>query len=120
MVIKELIDKVSVDTKSKDLLFKTMKSLPYVVKFISRSRILYIELYEDIDGDEFSNTFKQFLLSFVRLVCLPSDSLLREHGFFLKCLPSTIPDIIKIFDPKELRCVYIINAVVYLLNCCSF
>lgn len=88
---------------TKELLFKTMKSLPYIIKFISRSRMLYVELYENLDNDDFTRIFNDFLSSLVNLMCLPSDVLLREHGFFLKSLPSTISDIIKIFDQKQLR-----------------
>lgn len=103
-VIKELVDMASLDPLSKELLFKTMKSLPYIMKFISRSRMLYIELYDDIqtENDEFSQNFEKFLLSLVEMMSLSSDTLLREHGFFLKSLPSTINDIMKIFDHKQL------------------
>lgn len=80
--------------------------------------MLYVELYENLDKDEFTKIFNDFLSSLVNLMCLSSDVLLREHGFFLKSLPGTISDIIKIFDQKQLRFVIIIicNKAIHEIN----
>lgn len=101
-MIKELID-TKAEKLSKELLFKTMKSLPYIIKFISRSRMLYVELHDNLDNDEFTSIFKNFLENLVDMMKSLSDDFLREQGFFLKSLPNTIADIIKIFDQNKLR-----------------
>ncbi|XP_018575461.1 dedicator of cytokinesis protein 2 isoform X2 [Anoplophora glabripennis] len=86
-----------------DLVFKTMKALQYVMRFVSRSRILYMELYPDIDpDDEFVESLRDLLQSIIFMMSSNKDGLLREQGACLKYLPSTIPDILLVFDHREL------------------
>lgn len=54
-------------------------------------------------SDNFDACLRDLLNSIVVMMCSTTDSLLREQGACLKYLPSTIPDILKVFDPKELR-----------------
>lgn len=87
-----------------DLVFKTMKALQYVMRFVSRSRILYMELYPDVDpDDEFVESLRDLLHSIIFMMSSNKDGLLREQGACLKYLPSTIPDILLVFDHRELR-----------------
>lgn len=104
-MIKNLVDNaISIVSDAKDnILFKAMKSLQYVMRFVARSRLLYIELYPQEVGDEFNEDLKYFLHSIVTMMCQTSDALLREQGACLKYLPSTILDVLKVFDAKQLR-----------------
>ncbi|KAJ8931902.1 hypothetical protein NQ314_015171 [Rhamnusium bicolor] len=87
-----------------NLVFKTMKSLQYVMRFVSRSRILYMALYPEIDPeDEFEESLRDLLQSIIFMMSSNKDGLLREQGACLKYLPSTIPDILLVFDHRELR-----------------
>lgn len=74
------------------------------MRFVCRSRILYKELYPEEDPtDDFDDSLRGLLNDIVEMMWLSSDSLLREQGACLKYLPSTISDIIDVFDPKDLR-----------------
>lgn len=86
------------------LLFKTMKSLQYVMRFVAKSRILFMGLNEVTDlEDDFDDSLRQLLKNVIMLMSSSKDELLREQGACLKYLPSTIPDICRVFDNKELR-----------------
>lgn len=89
--------------KDKDLVFKTMKSLQYIMRFVVRSRLLYTELHEEQENDGFDECLNKLLNSIVCMMCHPSEKLLREQGACLKYLPSTIPDLLKVFSHKTLR-----------------
>lgn len=94
----------SLSNSKEQLLFRTMKCLQYIMRFVARSRTLYTELYpEDDSTDDFDYTLKELLRSIVVMQCNSSDLLLREQGACLKFLPSTIPDILSVFNAKELR-----------------
>ena len=71
-----------------------MKSLQYVVRFVSRSRLLMTLCpVEDIE-DDFEDNFRDLLQDITGMMSSPSDTILREQGACLKYLPSTIPDIL--------------------------
>ncbi|KAK9873197.1 hypothetical protein WA026_021430 [Henosepilachna vigintioctopunctata] len=101
---KIIIKPVHNISKTRDeLVFKTMKSLQYVLKFISRSRILYLEVNLEINpDDEFRQTLLELLYNIIRMMSSTQDSMLREQGACLKFLPSTINDILLVFNHKEL------------------
>lgn len=90
---------------NKDLVFKTMKSLQYIMKFIVKSRLLYTELYAEKDDHVFEITLGRLLSNIATMMCHTSDKLLREQGACLKYFPSTIPDILKIYSHKQLSLV---------------
>jgi dedicator of cytokinesis protein 1 len=80
-----------------------MKSLQYVIRFVSRSRTLMIELCAERDIEEdFEDSLRDLLQDITFMMSYTSDCILREQGACLKYLPSTIPDILLVFDPKEL------------------
>lgn len=92
------------NAKDTSLLFKTMKSLQYVMRFVSKSRLLFMALYPILDpDDDFDDSLRQLLRNIITMMSSNRDELLREQGACLKYLPSTIPDILLVFDNKELR-----------------
>lgn len=81
-----------------------MKSLQYIMRFVCRSRILFMDLYPEIDPtDDFEASIRELLKSIISMMCGTIDIFLREQGACLKYLPSTIQDILYVFDAKELR-----------------
>lgn len=108
-MLKEHIDnacKVQIDDDNKDnnnILYKAMKSLQYIIRFIVRSRVLFSELYDGKDKYEFEYSFRDLLNSIVKLMCNKSHCTLIVQGACLKYLPNTISDILLVFDAKKLR-----------------
>ncbi|KAJ9589857.1 hypothetical protein L9F63_017012, partial [Diploptera punctata] len=92
----------STDNQDKDLLLRTMKSLQYCMRFIVRSRQLFSELNEGKGQQQFELLLKQLLQSITGMMCYTTDSTLLVQGACLKYLPSTIPDILTVFDAKQL------------------
>ncbi|XP_072385409.1 dedicator of cytokinesis protein 2 isoform X1 [Diabrotica undecimpunctata] len=103
-VLKSIVGKASDDSLvSNSLIFKTMKCLQYFMKFIARSRILYKELYPEYDSeDDFEESMRDLLQNIIFMMSSSIEALIREQGACLKYLPSSIPDMLLIFDPKEL------------------
>ncbi|XP_039295839.1 dedicator of cytokinesis protein 1 [Nilaparvata lugens] len=89
-------------TSDKDVLLKTMKCLQYCIRFVVRSRLLFIELYEGKGQQQFELQLQQLLQSIAAMMCYDTDSTLVIQGACLKYLPSTIPDIITVFNPIQL------------------
>lgn len=74
------------------------------MRFVSRSRILFLEVYPEINpDDEFVESVRELLRDIIYMMSSGDDKLLREQGACLKYFPSTIPDILLIFDQCELR-----------------
>lgn len=74
------------------------------MRFVSRSRILFKAIYpEDDSEDDFNETLTDLLQNIIYLMSSSKDSLLREQGACLKYLPSTIKDILIVFDHMKLR-----------------
>lgn len=73
------------------------------MRFVSKSRIL-MKMFpvEDIE-DDFVERLRDLLQDITCMMELKSDGILREQGACLKYLPSTIPDIVMVFNAKELR-----------------
>lgn len=109
------------DTKE-NLIFRTMKSLQYIVRFVCRSRILFTDLYPALDPtDDFEKSIRELLKSIVSMMCVTTDSFLREQGACLKYLPSTIQDILYVFDAKELRYLFLLLIIIFTnLGCYSY
>ena len=107
-VLKSHIDKANlmIEAIDKDLLLKTMKSLHYLFKFIVRSRLLFCELYDDRDQNVFECELKDLLNSIVIMMGFSSDNILLIQGACLRYLPTTISDILLVFDARKLRFVF--------------
>ncbi|GLG95601.1 Uncharacterized protein GBIM_02534 [Gryllus bimaculatus] len=101
-VLKFHIDNANLPDQDKDLLFRTMKSLQYIIRFIVQSRKLFSEINDGKDQEEFEMSLKQLLQSCTSLMCYTTDGTLLAQGACLKYLPYTIPDILSVFDAVHL------------------
>uniref|UniRef100_A0A8C0IUV5 Dedicator of cytokinesis 1 n=1 Tax=Chelonoidis abingdonii TaxID=106734 RepID=A0A8C0IUV5_CHEAB len=82
-----------------DQLFKAMKALEYIFKFIVRSRIL---LYENKGEADFMESLLQLFKSINEMMSSVSDQTVMVKGAALKYLPTIVNDVKLVFDPKEL------------------
>lgn len=74
------------------------------MRFVSRSRILFLEVYPEINPeDEFDESVRELLRDIIYMMSSDNDKVLREQGACLKYFPNTIPDFLLIFDKCELR-----------------
>uniref|UniRef100_T1IIV8 Dedicator of cytokinesis protein 1 n=1 Tax=Strigamia maritima TaxID=126957 RepID=T1IIV8_STRMM len=110
VVLKYLVDNANV-SEGQDNLLRTMKSLHYIFKFIIRSRILFSQLNEGKGRQHFESSLQQLLNSFTGMMLYTSGMTLLVQGACLKYFPTTITDILSVFDSKELS-----GIVVHLIN----
>ncbi|OCT71603.1 dedicator of cytokinesis protein 1 isoform X2 [Xenopus laevis] len=85
-----------------DQLFKAMKALESIFKFIVRSRILFIQLYENKGEAEFTESLIQLFKAINEMTSTITDQTVIVKGAALKYLPAIINDVKLVFDPKEL------------------
>ncbi|XP_068256313.1 dedicator of cytokinesis protein 1 isoform X1 [Nyctibius grandis] len=85
-----------------DQLFKAMKALEYIFKFIVRSRILFNQLYENKGEADFRESLLQLFKSINEMMSSVSDQTVIVKGAALKYLPAIVNDVKLVFDPKEL------------------
>ncbi|CAH2322310.1 dedicator of cytokinesis 1 isoform X1 [Pelobates cultripes] len=86
-------------------LFKAMKALEYIFKFIVRSRILFIQLYENKGEAEFMESLLHLFKSINEMtsnITDINDQTVIVKGAALKYLPTIVNDVKLVFDPKEL------------------
>ncbi|XP_056671020.1 dedicator of cytokinesis protein 1-like [Monodelphis domestica] len=83
-------------------LYKAMKALEYIFKFIVRSRILFNQLYENKGEADFMESLLQLFKSISDMMGSTSDQTVRIKGAALKFLPTIVNDVKLVFDPKEL------------------
>lgn len=82
--------------------FKVMKALEYIFKFIVRSRILFIQLYENKGEAQFMESLLQLFKSINEMTSSQTDQTVIVKGAALKYLPTIVNDVKLVFDPKEL------------------
>ncbi|KAG5670986.1 hypothetical protein PVAND_001211 [Polypedilum vanderplanki] len=82
-------------------LYKTIKNLQYIMKFIIRSRLLYAKLYQDHDQYSFETSLEELMALFVDLIQLP-NSLLTSQGAIFKYLHVIASDLMEVYDPLKL------------------
>ncbi|KAM9324829.1 dedicator of cytokinesis protein 1 [Gastrophryne carolinensis] len=82
--------------------YKVMKALEYIFKFIVRSRILFIQLYENKGEAEFMESLRQLFKSINEMTSSHTDQTVIVKGAALKYLPTIVNDVKLVFDPKEL------------------
>ncbi|XP_068114977.1 dedicator of cytokinesis protein 1 [Hyperolius riggenbachi] len=82
--------------------FKVMKALEYIFKFIVRSRILFIQLYENKGEAEFMESLLKLFKSINEMTSSQTDQTVIVKGAALKYLPTIVNDVKLVFDPKEL------------------
>ncbi|XP_034240436.1 dedicator of cytokinesis protein 1 isoform X3 [Thrips palmi] len=93
----------SSDPRDKDLLLKTMKSsLQYCIRFVVRSRLLFSQMNEMKGQQQFEVSLQQFLRSLSAMMSHNTDHTLLAQGACLKYLPLCIPDILSVFNAKQL------------------
>ncbi|XP_038599409.1 dedicator of cytokinesis protein 1 isoform X1 [Tachyglossus aculeatus] len=85
-----------------DQLYKAMKAVEYIFKFIVRSRVLFNQLYEDKGEADFVESLLQLFRSINNMMGSVSDQTVRIKGAALKFLPTIVNDVKLVFDPKEL------------------
>jgi dedicator of cytokinesis protein 1 len=84
------------------LLYKIMKHLQYIMKFIIQSRLLFAKLNDNKDHMLFEASLEDLLSSFVTLIASPKEMLLSQ-GAILKCLHVIAADLLQVYDPVKLR-----------------
>nr|XP_033796805.1 dedicator of cytokinesis protein 1 isoform X1 [Geotrypetes seraphini] len=85
-----------------DQIFKAMKALEYIFKFIVRSRILFNQLYENKGEEDFMESLLQLFKSINNMTSSVSEQTVIVKGAALKYLPTIVNDVKLVFDPKEL------------------
>ncbi|XP_029465888.1 dedicator of cytokinesis protein 1 isoform X4 [Rhinatrema bivittatum] len=85
-----------------DQIFKAMKALEYIFKFIVRSRILFNQLYENKGEADFMESLLQLFKSINNMTSSVSEQTVIVKGAALKYLPTIVNDVKLVFDPKEL------------------
>uniref|UniRef100_A0A6A7FSL4 Dedicator of cytokinesis protein 1 isoform X2 n=2 Tax=Hirondellea gigas TaxID=1518452 RepID=A0A6A7FSL4_9CRUS len=80
------------------VLNKTLKCLPYLIKFIVKSRQLCAKYY--VQGhEEFCKSLEGLFQSLARLMGNDADVVLSAQGQCLKYISAIIPDVITVFNP---------------------
>ncbi|XP_078717845.1 dedicator of cytokinesis protein 1-like isoform X3 [Lampetra fluviatilis] len=100
-VLKYYVDNVQAKDIA-DPLLRAMKSLEYVFKFIVRSRILFVQLYEDKDREEFEDSLRELFKSINNMMRNTQDSTLLVQGAAMKYLPLIVRDVRGVFHLTEL------------------
>lgn len=99
-VLKQHIQ-VNMDTANDECLYRIVKNLPYVIKFIIRSRILHANLEENKYHDEFQESLRSLLGAFVELTA-SEKNLLRSQGAVVKYLPVIAVDLMQVYSPTKI------------------
>jgi dedicator of cytokinesis protein 1 len=90
------------DNPSERKLYKTIKNLQYIMKFIIRSRQLYANLNKDEGKFTFETKLEELMGLFVQLIQMPTP-LLRSQGAIFKYLHVISSDLVEVYDPLKLR-----------------
>ncbi|XP_058882191.1 dedicator of cytokinesis protein 1 isoform X1 [Acipenser ruthenus] len=98
-VLKNYVDNAE---KLTEQLFRAMKALEYIFKFIVRSRVLFNQLYENKGEVDFMESLRDLFKSFNDMMNSNSENTVMVKGAALKYLPTIVNDVKLVFDPKEL------------------
>ncbi|XP_064631450.1 dedicator of cytokinesis protein 1-like isoform X3 [Lineus longissimus] len=107
-VLKFYVDRAEEkESGYQDNLLKALKSLEYVMKFITRSRLLFAALNEGRGKQQFEVALKQLFEALNILMLYTSNTTVLQQGAALKYLPTTIPFVMNVFDPQELSLILV-------------
>lgn len=98
---KHPADQTPEEKEIETCLFKTTKNLPYIMKFIIRSRTLFANLNGDKDRTFFEQSLDDLLRSF-KLLVASQNYLLKSQGSILKNLHLVAVDLLEIYDAAKL------------------
>ncbi|XP_071948204.1 dedicator of cytokinesis protein 1-like isoform X2 [Antedon mediterranea] len=102
MVLKYYLDNAN-EHQVQDSLFRALRSLEHIFKFIIRSRQLHVTMYGETQGKQaFESSIRQLFHSINGVMTYDLDTTLRCQGAALKYVPSVIPVTMQMFNPKEL------------------
>lgn len=99
---KEELSSDANDNPAERKLYKTIKNLQYIMKFIIRSRQLYSNINKDDGKFSFESKLEDLQGLFVQLIQMPNP-LLRSQGAILKYLHVIASDLVEVYDPLKLR-----------------
>ncbi|XP_063703271.1 dedicator of cytokinesis protein 1 isoform X2 [Culicoides brevitarsis] len=100
----QIFDTVHLENTRDDDLFKVLKHLHYIMKFIVQSRILFTNCTQLMEQNKFDTLIEGLLVAFNILISNnnPEKSLLKSKGAVLKYLHVVASDLIKVYDPIKL------------------
>ena len=104
LVLKECIDDSTLKPKE---LIQAMKSLKYIFKFVVQSRTLFSKLNGGKGREPFEKSLKDVLQSLVKLMFSTTQDLYQGQAYCLKHMVQSIPDLITVFNRKELAVIII-------------
>lgn len=90
------------DKPSERKLYKTIRNLQYIMKFIIKSWMLFADMSDDRARLAFETRLEDLMGYFVHLISLPHH-LLRSQGAILKYLHVIASDLMQVYDPLKLR-----------------
>lgn len=96
---KHIVDHLA--TPNDGELYRPVRNLQYIVKFIIRSRILHANLEANRDHKEFEATLKGLLDTFVALTSSEKE-MLRSQGTIVKFLHVITTDLMQVYSPVKL------------------
>lgn len=106
-VLRSYIESAN-DGNARYTLFKTMRSLEYIFKFIVRSRELFSQLNEGKGKQQFEMSFKQLLQAINVMMLYTTENTMRVQETTLRYFPCAIDDILTVFNAKELASLLVV------------